>query len=73
MRSCESCVWSFIDNSVGDIECTNDDLTEEEIVKYYENAEDGCPHYKEEEDLDYMWICALDKAIEKGHDLHFVV
>lgn len=46
MTSCEYCKHAFCDPSVGCVECECEDISEDEIVKYYENAEDGCPHYE---------------------------
>lgn len=48
--NCNSCDYCWRDESVGYRECTcEDNFTDEEIVKYDENMEDGCPHYKEGE------------------------
>ena len=73
MRNCETCNYCWRDESVGHRECTcKEDFTEEEIVKYYEDMQDGCPHYKEE-NLDYAWLCALENVIKSGKELKFTV
>lgn len=48
-NNCYSCANCWRDDSVGYRECTVADKfdNEEDIVKYYEDAEDGCPHYSE--------------------------
>ena len=70
-RNCETCRYCWRDDSVGYRECTcEEEFTEDEIVKYDEDMEDGCPHY-EEENLDYTWLCALEKVIRSGKELKF--
>lgn len=50
-RTCETCRWHQTDFSVGAGWCENNDdtWTDEEVVKYYEDGEPGCPHWAEEE------------------------
>lgn len=48
-RNCDTCVHCWRDNSVGDRECLMVEfMTEEEIVTYFEDMGDNCPHYKSE-------------------------
>ena len=49
-KCCETCKYLEEDLSVGAAWCENNDpnWTDEEIEKYYENGEDGCPHWKQE-------------------------
>lgn len=50
-RRCETCKYFGEDFSVGAAWCDNDDprWTDEEIVKYFEDSEDGCPYWEEAE------------------------
>ena len=52
-QNCYYCKYCWRDIGVGARECTCDDenFTEEEIVKYDENMEDGCPHFQEGENI----------------------
>ena len=57
MRNCFTCKHCWQDYSVGDRECMLLDefpniLTEKEIVKYYEDAEENCPYYENDMDID---------------------
>ena len=61
MKNCDTCTYCDIDFSTGTSECTNEleGLTEEEIVKYWENQEEGCPYYKSEVDaMNDFWEVA---------------
>ena len=59
-KNCETCVHCWTDESVGDRECTNtDEMTEEEIEKYYSEMENGCPYYRSQEDNDQAFMQAL--------------
>ena len=51
-RCCETCKYLEEDLSVGAAWCENNDprWTDEEVTKYYENGEEGCPHWKEDKD-----------------------
>lgn len=48
---CETCEYFLEDPSVNAFDCENcdEDWTDEEIEKYFENSEDGCPHWKQAE------------------------
>ena len=48
-RSCKTCKFLWQDWSVNasDFENNDDNWTDEEIEKYYENGEEGCPHWQE--------------------------
>lgn len=47
MRNCYGCRYFWYDNSTGDSECGQEDnLTENEVDKYYINGEDNCPAFK---------------------------
>lgn len=71
--NCETCVYCWRDESVGYRECIcKEDFTEEEIVKYDEDMEDGCPHYEEAKPIDdYTYMCALENVIKSGKELKF--
>lgn len=47
---CDTCKYCWQDYSVNASECECEDITEEEIDKYFCDGNDGCPHYEEEED-----------------------
>ena len=71
MKNCNDCKYCWTDDSVGYRECTcKEEFTDEEAVKYYEDMEDGCPHY---ENMDWAYMDALDKAIKSGAILKFTV
>lgn len=44
--NCNTCKHCFRDESVGDRECMNDMLTEDEIEMYYAEMKDNCPRYE---------------------------
>ena len=50
-RCCWTCEYLWQDLSVNASDCENNDdnWTDEEIEKYFENGEEGCPHWKEQE------------------------
>ena len=49
-KNCDNCKHCFVDATVNYSECTNEkalkNMTEEEVVKYFENCEDGCPYFE---------------------------
>ena len=47
-RCCDTCRYLWQDFSVNASECENNDprWTDEEVTKYYENGEEGCPHWE---------------------------
>ena len=52
-KSCWNCKYCNNDYyfATGTMECEKfDDMTEEDIEKYWTNEEDGCPYYECEED-----------------------
>lgn len=51
-RTCSECKKCFVDRSVNYFECTENEITEEEIEKHFVNDEPDCPHF-EEIDYDY--------------------
>lgn len=46
---CWDCKHYYEDMSVGYCECECDNITEEELDKYFTEDEAGCPHYEQEE------------------------
>lgn len=53
--NCTNCKHCWEDASVGHMECTCEEMTEDEMEKYFTNAEDGCPRFEEIEDTDYPY------------------
>ena len=51
--NCNNCKYCWKDESVGyrECQCEDDNFTEEELEKYEGNLEDGCPHFKEGENI----------------------
>lgn len=50
IKDCNSCKYFSYDYSTGTSECCQyENMTEEEIEKYYTNGENNCPLYKENE------------------------
>lgn len=45
---CDMCKHCWQDRSVNASECFCEDITEDELDKYFVNGEKGCPHYEEE-------------------------
>jgi Zn finger protein HypA/HybF involved in hydrogenase expression len=52
-RNCENCKHFWEDRSVNYFECTNCEITENEMERYFENGEDNCPRFEERIDVDY--------------------
>lgn len=56
--NCNTCKHCWRDDSVGDRECLRaDEMTEEQLEKYYADLNDNCPLYEEDEnylDDDYL-------------------
>lgn len=48
---CNNCKFYDYDNSTGASDCTQPDITEEELEIYYMEDQEGCP-YKEECEYD---------------------
>lgn len=67
-RCCENCKLCLTDSSVGHYECLCEDITEDEIVEYFEDAKNGCPHWVED-DRDLAWIYALEKLASSGKQM----
>ena len=68
MANCKNCTHCWTDDSVGDRECLMaEEMTEDEIEKYYSEMEDGCPYHKTQEDLDYEYMIALNDVISRGY------
>ena len=51
-KTCYTCRYFEEDFSVGAYWCENNDTTwtDDEVEKYFENDEPGCPHWKESDD-----------------------
>lgn len=47
--SCTGCKHLWEDRSVGDAECMDGMITEDELDKYFVNDEEGCPYYEQED------------------------
>ena len=45
-QRCCDCKYFWEDRSVNDTECQNDNMTEDELIKYYEDYNEGCPHFE---------------------------
>ena len=45
---CDTCKFCWQDFSVGASECECEDITEEAIIKHFEEGECGCPYYEED-------------------------
>lgn len=58
---CRDCKFLFEDSSVNYFECECENMTEEEIDKYFVEDGDGCPHYQE----DYSPDPSLEEFEEK--------
>lgn len=49
-RECYNCKYFIRDTYLNYDDCTNNDdnWTDNEVTKYWENSEGGCPHWKED-------------------------
>lgn len=66
-QRCCDCRYFWEDRSVNDTECRNDNMTEDEIIKYYEDYNDGCPHF--EIDIDnFVCACLESEMLEQAED-----
>ena len=45
---CDTCKYFWEDRSVNATECENQEITEEAIIKYYEDGEPGCPFWEQD-------------------------
>ena len=71
MENCNSCEYFSYDYSNGTSECRKyDDMTEEEIDKYYTNGEDNCPEYKEYKKQINMKNNYTEISIEEAKELY---
>lgn len=74
MNICENCVHCWRDDTVGERECMiAEELSEEQLVKYFENMEPGCPYYMTQEDQTDSYIQALNNIPVNPDSLRFYV
>lgn len=69
-KCCETCKFYSYDGSTGTSDCSNDNITEEEIDLFYSEGMEGCPHwiakYTEEEiAAEEAYFEKLGREVEK--------
>ncbi len=68
MRDCLSYLNCFADTGVGHYECSDSDITENELQKYFTDGESGCPYFVKYE-RDESGLINFLNTLDNGADM----